>query len=744
MTDITLPAAWDNTTKAATAFQKLEDLPSANDVQGAIDKVAGLPDNAALTVSLNGLASAAGTADGKAVAAQADATNAKTETDRLKITKPAAKAQTLADALSLSVASNVLATDLIQIVERETGTGIGANTYQLIDGVTTRPAEDGGSIIHVGAGNLYLKGLFPAGVWVEQFGAKPVVGFDNKSAFEKAAAYLKTGVLNIGYGLFELASTAYLPIGIYLTGRTGNRGFDNTYTKSTGLSPTASATLTQDFLFFMNIDPTGDTEAWVEAFPNNDSGGAFNLTVDASKLIGNCHGFKFGGSYIFKNITNKKTRTLIAKPSGLYTDKVVIDQIHSISRSNDTEYLIDLPGTGDGYYIANIETGYLDGQDGMTNGVNVGRCRAGQIFGLINGRHLLNGCKAVEVYGCHIEGGNITLKDCNANVHDNILFCEEDVNGQIILASDNNVFGNRYEVTIENNVFDQSMNRRGGFQQTARPDIIVHDAFTVKLKNNKRKITDSTALSLHQYHGILLGTGPATMLSDFNDYSHLFSNYDSLIIANQVIKTGVIPSQNKVFDGVNVSTVAIDSTTFNAATATYYYHTQLLQDPIRKLGKNAIAGEKSITLTSGGNICQLDIQWNTTVNTGCAILRIYRGLATGAYTQFVDVPLVSCKKLYDTGVNISGFVWKARASGGLDSLNSGINEAITFCDGLIDMKSMGGKPTAGSWLAGDEVRKINPTPPGPGLSVNNRFLRLTSGSAHVTSTDWLILQNTQG
>jgi hypothetical protein len=32
MTDITLPAAWDNTTKAATAFQKLEDMPAAADV----------------------------------------------------------------------------------------------------------------------------------------------------------------------------------------------------------------------------------------------------------------------------------------------------------------------------------------------------------------------------------------------------------------------------------------------------------------------------------------------------------------------------------------------------------------------------------------------------------------------------------------------------------------------------------------------------------------------------------------
>tara|TARA_Y100001934_G_C12384949_1_gene794987 strand:+ start:53 stop:1027 length:975 start_codon:yes stop_codon:yes gene_type:complete len=222
--------------------------------------------------------------------------------------------------------------------------------------------------------------------------------------------------------------------------------------------------------------------------------------------------------------------------------------------------------------------------------VYVGACRSGQLYNLINGEHMVNGAMSIEIYGMHIEGGSITLKDCSAHVRDGILFCEENAIGQIILESDNGVYNNRYEVTISNVVFDQSFNRRGGLQQTARPDIVLNPYFTVNINDCKRKITDSNNISIQQYYGVLVGTDSTTMLPAFNNYSHLLSK--RCTIANNVpFVDGMIPAQRKTFGGLTGATVTIADAAFNGATGTYYYQAQLLQDPVRLLGRNATNAE---------------------------------------------------------------------------------------------------------------------------------------------------------
>lgn len=674
----------------------------------------------------------------------AQAIEAMINAKRLQATKPGATVQTLADAVTLAAAS-INASELITTCEYTSGDGVGSNTYQLLDAGDSgsRPAEDGGSVIHVGAAGLYLKGLFLAGVWIEQFGARPVSGVDNADAIEKAGAYRVCGELYAGFGEFELARTVFLPVGIMLVGSSGNRGFDDTYDYSTAFVPQSGGTYVENYLFFQNIDPDGDTETWVEQYPNNDSGGAKNLAIDGTNT-GDINGFKFAGSYIYKNIHNKKVGTLIGKPSGVYTDKVVIKQIHSILRANQTDYLIDLPGLGDGYEIGNIAAAYVNGEgDGITKGVYVGACRSGQLSNLINGEHMVNGAKSIEIYGMHIEGGSITLKDCSAHVRDGIMFCEDDALGQIILESDNGVYNNRYEVTISNVVFDQSFNRRGGLQQTARPDIVLNPYFTVNINDCKRKITDSNNISIQQYYGVLVGTDSTTMLPAFNNYSHLLSN--RCTIANNVpFVDGMIPAQRKTFGGLTGSTVAITDATFNGATGTYYYQAQLLQDPVRLLGRDAANAEISLALTNGGDLAELVIVWSIVTNKSKCLLRVYRGTTTGSYDEYVDIPVSSAMKLYDTGVNISGFVWQSRAAGGVDSINSGANGAIVLSDGILLGKTVGIKPTLGTWKAGDELQKTNPTLGGAGTNTNNRFLRLTDGSAHVSNTDWATLASVQG
>ncbi len=663
---------------------------------------------------------------------------------RLQSTKPGATVETLSAAVILA-STFMAAGELVTTTEYISGTGIGGNVYKLLDAGSAgnRPLSDGGSVIHVGSSGYYLKGLFPNGVWIEQFGARPVPGVDNADAIENAAAYRVCGELYVGFGEFELARTVFLPVGIMLAGSSGNRGFDDTYDYSTAFTPQSAGTYVENYLFFQNIDPNGDTETWVEHYPNNDSGGAKNLVIDGTNT-GDINGFKFAGSYIYKNIHNKKVGTLIGKPPGVYTDKVEVNQIHSTLRANQTDYLIDLPGLGDGYDIGNIAPAYVNGEgDGITKGVYVGACRSGQLYNLINGEHMVNGAMSIEIYGMHIEGGSITLKDCSAHVRDGILFCEENAIGQIILESDNGVYNNRYEVTISNVVFDQSFNRRGGLQQTARPDIVLNPYFTVNINDCKRKITDSNNISIQQYYGVLVGTDSTTMLPAFNNYSHLLSK--RCTIANNVpFVDGMIPAQRKTFGGLIGATVTIADAAFNGATGTYYYQAQLLQDPVRLLGRNATNAEVSLSLTNGGDMAELVIGWSFVTNKSKFILRVYRGTTPGSYDKYVDIPISSAVKLYDTGVNISGFVWQSRAAAGVDGINSGADGAIVLSDGILLGKTVGIKPTLGTWKTGDELQKTNPNLSGVGTNTNNRFLRLTDGSAHVSNTDWLTLGSIQG
>ena len=137
-------------------------VTTAQGYQDVFEKAFDLPTNAALTEALSANTTAASTADGKAVAAQADATNAKTETDRLKQTKPIASVQTLSDAVTLAGVS-LNANEFVQTGENVSGSGKGSNIYQKLDAGSAgaRPAARQGIIIHVGADGLYLKAIDP-------------------------------------------------------------------------------------------------------------------------------------------------------------------------------------------------------------------------------------------------------------------------------------------------------------------------------------------------------------------------------------------------------------------------------------------------------------------------------------------------------------------------------------------------------------------------------------------------------
>jgi hypothetical protein len=101
---------------------------------------------------------------------------------------------TLSDAVSNILNGGVQPGSTVKVEERFSGTGVGGNDYTLLDAGSAgaRPAQDNGSVIHVGSDGLYLYSLFSAGYcFLEQFGANPSDITTHSAAFVAAAAHAK-------------------------------------------------------------------------------------------------------------------------------------------------------------------------------------------------------------------------------------------------------------------------------------------------------------------------------------------------------------------------------------------------------------------------------------------------------------------------------------------------------------------------------------------------------------------------
>ena len=93
-----------------------------------------------------------------------------------------------------------------------------------------------------------------------------------------------------------------------------------------------------------------------------------------------------------------------------------------------------------------------------------------------------------------------------------------------------------------------------------------------------------------------------------------------------------------------------------------------------------------------------------------AICRIYRGTAQTNMINYVDVPFVQNRVLYDNGNSINGYIWKQTSETTMPQLNycwgyQKINETniIAYCSGI---------PSEGIWQNGDIVYNV-------GTSQNN-------------------------
>jgi len=129
--------------------------------------------------------------------------------------------------------------DIVETNCHTNTTAGGGNTFELVDGVSSRPAADSGGVSYVtgGSGYLYWKGLFPNGISVVQYGA--LGDWDGATGADDTAAFNAATLATTSYNeINSVATNVTVPVtkvriecighsfttgmGVLVTGLTGN------------------------------------------------------------------------------------------------------------------------------------------------------------------------------------------------------------------------------------------------------------------------------------------------------------------------------------------------------------------------------------------------------------------------------------------------------------------------------------------------------------------------------------------
>lgn len=561
--------------------------------------------------------------------------------------------------------------------------------------------------------------------------------------------------LVLGGKTYKIEKTVTIPVGWWKRGLNPDATVIKTATGANYYDEDGNLTTTAlgGFAFWENIDPTGDVTTWIEQFPNTRSAGWRDMTWDGTDSSGG-YFVNFAGSYQFHNIRMINIHKAFRKPSTVYCDNMVIENCHHTdSRPDTTTYLADLQGFGDGLKVDYFACGrYVDGGGKeTTNGLNITFCRGGSVSNLINGNHrFYRSGDALTIQHGHMEGGSIELDGADCTVANMLFWVTADnvAEGKwgVILKNDHGGAIARRLPTVVDNEFIYMGNFRGGFPATLVPDIDFADGSTYAVLRNNVRTLGINGIGAHKQKTAAMIGLAGTVIDDWKNYAHVLNQQNLIVSGDNVEINGV--AQELTFTTGFGSSGGISEDfsnrgwTFQGATDTYYYTYQIITDPVRLIGRAPTTGttEEVVAAINGGNIISTYITKADGEQNSGVIIRMYRGTATGVYTNYVDVLATqNTWKLYDDGDTLNGYRWQTRTGGAVDTLNGsrftgGHRYTNGYYEGMTTQSL--GVPNRGVWKQGDIIRRRDITPPGTGNTVAVETVRVTNGSGHVNGTDW--------
>jgi hypothetical protein len=542
-----------------------------------------------------------------------------------------------------------------------------------------------------------------------------VSGTDSSVAFNAACAYRSSiggGEVYAPPGDWWFSASVNVPVGVYINGTRGTN-----FIPITGLSGKS--------MFLLNTLEAGDS-GFVVDFPNMISGGFDKCFFDnRPNLISSVKAVQFAGSQVFQNLWFWSFAQSIVQDTAAYSDSVKLDSIICLSLDADTDWQMDLGFSGDGVDINQVHFP-MSGRTLPPVGINAAIKQSIRVKNVIGGKHRFSLCNSgdVEIY---TESGFVEVNSSSLTLRLHSYLNQ--TTSPVTLLNDS---GGSHKVRLVDCEFNYGLSK----SPIDIADVVSNAGFEVEIVNCHRVMT-LDGVSGQQHSGIRVANSGEADIDAFNKYSYMHSRLSTLRKDSVVIPGYItVDSGSGSFGGVTEAVVGVNGV-WDEASDTYYYRAQLLVDPVRTIGKNGGA-EVSVVVASANKAVELGLAFNVG-NIG--IIRVYRGTATGSYTEFADVHITSLNRLYDIGSTVNGVTWVSRSAAGMDSIQIDPTKFRLVGDEIEVWTDTVNHPTTGTWSVGDMIYSSAPSVDGNDMLLFGRIC-ITGGTPSSPTTHQLMYIST--
>jgi hypothetical protein len=561
------------------------------------------------------------------------------------------------------------------------------STAQTVLGHITVEVKNGGKFKKSGTGTLHIENLiagsykifdgFSAGDVTLGAGVKEALsewwgakgdGINNDAAAINSAlaSFSDGGILSLmSDSDYLISNTLLVPYNVGIVGGSNTR-----------ILAASGHSFINNYMIFCNNE-NGSSQDF--AFPNIASSDIQNLTLYNPNAPYTVKGIRCADSRRFTNIIGRQLDNTITV-SNDYLDNFEIKRMHCAAGiASGLGYQIVIGQLGDGLGIDNVII------DGDSKGLSITGCYSGSIKNIIGGtEHTITKSGGLTLSNWHCESFVIKIIETDVVFENSLIYHNgTDIPIQFSDASSDG----KHVVELKNIMFAVWLSTT----VTQDYDIKTHGNFNIILNNVFKKVIETGVIETSEISGIRIKNAAGSDFTEFNDYSYSLSKdseigYGELLYYNFVTRIGT--------GALNMN--ALQSTskvTWQKATDTYYYRTQLLFDEGRKIG--VTSDEKNIAVTNGSDGVLIPVSYSSYPRN--AILRIYRGTVTSSYDEYVDIPVVISRLLYDDGDTINGFVWGSRGAAAADTVAYFVLHA-NQSDIVVRGASV---PANGTWVQGD-------------------------------------------
>jgi hypothetical protein len=563
---------------------------------------------------------------------------------------------------------------------------LGKQGFFYYDAADTTSADNTGLVVV--SGSYRFKRVYNNDiVYASWFGAAGNGVSDDTTAIQAAINACPFGgiVRMQTNGVYKITSSILIPYGVSVDGF------------SAQIVPATGGTFISGYIFLIN---TINGTTWTVSNPKMADFFVKGFHLNNSpNNVASMHGIRCHAPYHISFIRGERLGRHVSI-SNEYIDFAYISNIDILLKQDATAYAIETGNLGDARVVDKIHMAFPSSASTALSVLTGNGLNGCTISNIINGNIFMGKSGNQKLYNVHQEAyGSITI-NASCCILENIYHWVKPGTIPITINADT------YEMSpvILNHVL--FMYLKDETYTTEQADIAANTKANLKFNGVYRSIF-GTNINFRIYTGARLNINgiPYAMYNKSNK---------NLSVSCDIID-GSFSGQNQrklPTTSTNIITnIATDGNMiWKAASGTYYFTAQFLADPVRMIGRNDDATEKSIAATNGGNAVLLLGGGSSGIERSDCNIRYYRGTATGSYNMYVDAGVLSTAVI-DAGLHVVGNVWQSRTAGGVDTLFLA-EKILEDSSGSVTCWATA-TPTVGTWSKNDKIINTNPSSGNP-------------------------------